>query len=84
MKLLIRLADSKPLGFALITLFAWIVIAGLINGLLVSVFKIPIENPLIFQVGNLFATGIVLIIILRLGWIKKIGIMTPTTGAREQ
>ena len=75
MKTFLRIANSKPLVFTLLLLLIWIVLAGIINGIVVFLFKIPLDNLIVLQTGNLVATFILLIITLRLGWLYKIGIV---------
>jgi membrane protease YdiL (CAAX protease family) len=60
--------------FSLLTLLCWVALVGLVNGLAIFVLKIPIDNPYILQAGNLSATGILLVIAARLGWLGEIGI----------
>jgi membrane protease YdiL (CAAX protease family) len=77
MKTFLRLADSKPLVFTLLTLLIWIVLAGLVNALLVFLFRIPLDNPIIVQSGNLVAACLLLYLMQRLGWLREIGITRP-------
>lgn len=82
MKTFLRLADNRPFTFTLLTLLIWVALAGLVNVLVVFLFKVLLDNPIVLQVGNLVAIGILLIITLRLGWFHKIGITnfgTPFT-----
>jgi membrane protease YdiL (CAAX protease family) len=77
MKTFLRLADSKPLIFSLLTLLIWIVIAGLVNSLLIFLFRMPRDNPIIVQTGNLVAACMLLYLMQRLGWLREIGITRP-------
>jgi membrane protease YdiL (CAAX protease family) len=74
MKTALHIANSKPLIFTLLILLIWIVLAGLINGIVIFLFKIPIDNLIVLQAGNLVATFILLIIYLRFGWFHELGI----------
>ena len=74
MKALLYLADSRPLRFTLLMLLIWIVIAGLINGLVITLFKTSLDNPIALQAGNMISTCILLLVVLRFGWFYEIGI----------
>jgi len=74
MKTFLRIANSKPFVFTLLILLIWIVLAGLVNSIVIFLFKIPLDNPIVLQAGNIVATFILLIITLSFGWLREIGI----------
>ncbi|MCA9935659.1 MAG: CPBP family intramembrane metalloprotease [Ardenticatenaceae bacterium] len=74
MKAFRRLAERRPVGFAFLLLLIWVVIAGLVNGLVITLFKTSLDNPIALQAGNLISTCVLLLMAQSLGWFHKIGI----------
>jgi len=68
-----KFADRRPLILALSILMTWLVIAGAINGATILLSEIPV-TALIQAAGTLSATGVLLLITLRLGWLREIGV----------
>jgi membrane protease YdiL (CAAX protease family) len=79
MKVLSHLADRRPLAFGLLALLTWVVLDALILGIATLLLKMPIANPFVQLVGTLSATGILVLIAYRLGWLHKIGLTNPGT-----
>lgn len=74
-----RFTDRRPLIFVLLALLAWLVLGVFIMGGLVFLLKTPISNPFVQLVSTVVATGVLLWIAFRLGWIRRIGLTHPGT-----
>ena len=74
MKSVSEFADRRPFPFGLLTLVAWIFLAGLIIAVSVLLLKLPLDDAFIQLIGTLSATAIVLFFASRLGWLRRIGI----------
>jgi membrane protease YdiL (CAAX protease family) len=68
-----RFAERQPLLFAITTLLAWIVLTGLSAGGAAALLGRPIADPLIQSIGTLIATGVLLGMAHRLGWLRAMG-----------
>lgn len=76
-----QLADRRPLISVLSILLVWILIAGAINGITIFLLEVPV-TALVQAVGTLSATGVLLLVTRRLGWLREIGVArlgTPST-----
>jgi membrane protease YdiL (CAAX protease family) len=74
MKKISRFADRRPLLFVLLALLAWLVLGAFIMGGIVFLLKAPISNPFVQLASTVGATGVLLWLAFRLGWIRRIGI----------
>jgi membrane protease YdiL (CAAX protease family) len=68
------LADKKPLVFVILALLAWLGLGTVIVFVAASLFQVPITDPHIQEAGTLGATGVLLLLASRLGWLRKIGV----------
>ena len=76
--------DRRPLTVGLLALLTWLVLAMLLIGAVSFLFRMPIAEPFVQAAGTLSATGVLLWIAFRLGWLGTIGITNlgtlPTWG----
>ena len=79
MDLVIRLANRRPLVFSLGVLLAWLLLGALIVFGTALIFDMPFTAPIVQGAGTMGATCVLLFLVARLGWIRKIGITTPGT-----
>lgn len=68
-----RFAEHRPAPFAISALLAWIVLTGLIAAAAAALLARPIVDPLIQSIGTLLATGALLVVAHRLGWLRAMG-----------
>jgi membrane protease YdiL (CAAX protease family) len=71
-----RVADRRPLVFALLTLLFWFLVAAAIVAVVAFLLRAPIAGVWPQTVGSLAATGLLLWVISRLGWLRPMGITT--------
>lgn len=71
---LVRLANNRPLVFSLTMLFAWMLLTLLIVATTTLIIGTPITSVISQSIGTLSATGILLLLAARLGWLSGIGI----------
>jgi hypothetical protein len=69
-----RLADGRPLVFALLTTLAWVLAAGALAGLSGLALHVPVGETMPQVLGTVFATAGLLAVAWRLGWLGPAGI----------
>jgi membrane protease YdiL (CAAX protease family) len=71
-----RVADRRPFVFTLLVVLAWFLVGGGIAAATASVLQTPMVDTWPQTVGSLAATGVLLLVVSRLGWLRPMGITT--------
>jgi membrane protease YdiL (CAAX protease family) len=69
-----RLADNRSLLLALAVLIVWILLTLIIASITAYILETPIASVVSQSIGTLSATGILLLLASRLGWLNGIGV----------
>jgi membrane protease YdiL (CAAX protease family) len=76
MQVIARVADRRPLVFVLLALLVWFLVAAAIVAVVALLLRAPIAEVWPQTIGSLAATGVLLLLVSRLGWLRPMGITT--------
>jgi len=74
-----RVADRRPVVFTLSAWLAWILVAGVTATAVAVLLHVPTASVVPQRVGSLAATGVLLLMLGRLGWLRPMGLTTSGT-----
>ncbi len=79
MKALSKLSNQRPFIFVLLVLLGWIGLVTIISTIVSALFQVSVISSTNQRVSTLAATLIILLFVLRLGWLHQIGLMNLGT-----